>query len=77
MIKAGESVTGLSSEMEEVAAMVGRAREKSDDAQARAAALLQLAGGADGRSLGADRDDPRIEARLQYLRGASPPQLPE
>ncbi len=69
--RAGENVTGLSSGMEDVAAMVERAQEKAREAQARAAALMQLAG-SDASASNVRVDEARIEARLRALKdGAS------
>jgi phage shock protein A len=69
--RAGENVTGLSSGMEDVAAMVERAQEKAREAQARAAALMQLAG-SDASASNVRVDEARIEARLSALKdGAS------
>lgn len=66
-IRAGESVIGISDEMETVARDLERARDASRDAEARAAALAALA------ARGFDRDDEgtdaRIESRLIALKG--------
>ena len=66
--RAGENVTGLSSGMEEVAAMVERAQEKAREAQARAAALMQLAGSDTVSGADAQIDEARIDARLKALK---------
>ncbi len=69
-VRAGEHVTGLSEEMSEIAQMVERARDRSRDVQARAAALAELS--ADALPLAAQRSDAaRIEARLDALKGGS------
>jgi phage shock protein A len=70
---AGAHAAGLSSGMEDVAVMVGRAHEKARDAQARAAALLALAQ-ADDQPLGEAGliDAARVEARLSALMNAPP-----
>ena len=74
--RAGETVTGLSSDMEDVANMVERARDKAMEAQARAAALMQLAGNA-GTGAAFVVDEPAIQARLTALKNASPARLTE
>jgi phage shock protein A len=67
---AGENVTGLSSGMEDVAAMVERAQEKARDAQARAAALMQLSDARATTDGGVGIDEARLDARLAALRNA-------
>ncbi len=74
-IRAGETVTGLSDEMSVVAGMVERARSRARDAQARSAALAQLA--RDERLDGEfPLDAAGIEARLAAIK-ASQLALPE
>ena len=58
-VKAGEALTGLSGDMQDVGPMVERARAKLYDLQARASAVGELAeraSAADTQSLGADED---------------------
>jgi hypothetical protein len=66
--EAGENVTGLSSGMEEVAAMVERAQEKAREAQARAAALMQLSDARATTDGGAGVDAAGIDARLVAIK---------
>jgi phage shock protein A len=70
--RAGETVTGISTDMDDVVRMVERARERSVEAQARAAALMELAGTQ-------TVDEAAIEARLIALKSsqATPPRLTE
>jgi len=68
-VRAGEHVTGLTDEMSEIVQMVERARDKSRDVQARAAALAELADSSPAAAF--ERSDAaRIEARLTMLKGA-------
>jgi len=68
-VRAGEHVTGLSDEMSEIAGMVERARDRSRDVQARAAALAELSDSSAGAAL--ERSDAaRIDARLAMLKGS-------
>jgi phage shock protein A len=69
--QAGENATGLSSGMEDVAAMVERAQEKARDAQARAAALMQLSDARATTDVGSRRDVDSIDARLLALKEAA------
>jgi phage shock protein A len=62
-VRAGSSVTGLSNETAEVAQLVERARERSRNIQARAAALAELA----GSSAAARVPDELIALRLAAL----------
>jgi phage shock protein A len=66
--QAGENVTGLSTGMEDVAAMVERAQEKAREAQARAAALMQLSDARATTDGVARVDEARIAARLAALK---------
>ena len=77
--RAGETVTGISPEMEDVVSMVDRAREKALQAQARAEALMQLAGSEASASVSSESgvDESAIAARLAALKSANPPSLPE
>ena len=70
--RAGETVTGISTDMDDVVRMVERARERSVEAQARAAALMELSGAQ-------TVDQAAIEARLAALKSAqtTPPRLTE
>ncbi len=71
--RAGEDTIGISDGTADVASMVERAQDRSREAQARAAALLELADTPGASSL---RVDPaRIEQRLAALKGETPPQL--
>jgi phage shock protein A len=73
--RAGADAAGLSEGTAGVAAAVERARETARDAQARAAALLQLeAGETLGLAPSGRAADARLEARLASLK-TSPPQL--
>jgi phage shock protein A len=70
-MRAGETIVGLSKDMHDVGQMVERARDKSRAAQARAAALAQLA---QGDSLSDDQcgvDPAHIDAELVGLRRAA------
>jgi phage shock protein A len=83
----GEAVTGLSEQMADVSLMVDRAQEKTQQMQARAAAIDQLvdsgvldqvgAGSQDDidRQLGALRSDQEVDAQLEVLKQqmAAPP----
>ena len=71
--RAGESVAGLGDDMAEVARGVERARDASRDAQARAAAVTELAN-APSAEFGIDAT--RIDARLAALKAHRPPELP-
>ena len=73
-VRAGESVTGLSEHMADVARMVERARDKSRDVQARAAALTELAGTTNPGSSG-NAEAARIDARLAALKTETLPEL--
>jgi len=73
-MRAGENVTGLSAEVNEVARMVERARDKSRDVQARAAALTELAG-ISGGDPAAGANAARIESRLAALKAENRVQL--
>jgi phage shock protein A len=75
--RAGATVTGISSDMEDVVRMVEQARDKSAEAQARAAALVQLAGTGVDSAAAADVDAATIDARLAALKSAAPPSLTE
>jgi phage shock protein A len=76
--QAGENVTGLSSGMEDVAKMVERAQEKAREAQARAAALMQLSDARASTGDGVGVDEARIDARLAAMKsGESAPRLSE
>src|SRR5918911_1750113 len=78
--KIGEAVTGLSEQMADVSMMVDRAQEKTQQMQARAAAIDQLvdtgvldqigAGGQDDidRQLTAGTQDAAVEAQLQAMK---------
>jgi len=66
--RAGENVVGISDDMFAAAQSIERARSASRDAQARAAALTELAGG----DFDVERpSDTLIESRLAALKGAS------
>jgi len=65
-VRAGSSVTGLSNDTAEMAQLVERARERSRNIQARAAALAELAGTA-----GTTIPDELITQRLASLKGTS------
>ncbi len=71
--RAGEHVLGLSDDMAAVARKVERARDASRAAQARAAALTELAAGGIDRS--ALDDSALIDARLAALKGETPLRL--
>ncbi|MBD5656352.1 MAG: PspA/IM30 family protein [Candidatus Eremiobacteraeota bacterium] len=74
--RAGESVAGLSDDTAEIARIVERARDASRDAQARAAALVELSGTNDV-STSVRSDDARVQARLAALKAEVRPQLHE
>jgi phage shock protein A len=71
--RAGEAVIGLSNEMDEVARMVERARDKSLKVQARAEAIAELASdsGSDATRAAAAQDS-WVEAQLAALKSAAP-----
>jgi len=74
--RAGAHAAGLSSGMEDVAAMVERAHAKARDAQARAAALVALAQADDPPLAEGGRiDEASIETRLAALKVARPKPL--
>jgi len=74
--RAGTHAVGLSSGMEDVAAMVERAHDKARDAQARAAALVAFAQADDAPLAEGERiDEARLEARLAALKVAGPKPL--
>jgi phage shock protein A len=75
-VRAGESVSGLSDEMADVARIVEHARDASRDAQARAAALVELSG-VSASTTSVRVDDARIVARLAALKAEIRPQLQE
>jgi phage shock protein A len=68
-VRAGLSVAGLSHETAEVAQLVERARERSRNIQARAAAVAELAGSSSSRGVA----DEVIARRLATLKGAIGP----
>jgi hypothetical protein len=64
--------------MEDVAKMVERAQEKAREAQARAAALMQLSDARASTGDGVGVDEARIDARLAAMKsGESAPRLSE
>lgn len=63
--RAGESVTGLSVDMHDVALTLDRVRERARDAQARAAAMSELASGTERTSAAAMAS---LDARLAELK---------
>ncbi len=69
--RAGEAVTGLSNDMDEVSRMVERARETALQAQARAQAVSELAASAERPSAAIETS--WVDAELNALRGASAP----
>ena len=73
-VRAGANVTGLSEEMSDVARMVERARDKSRDVAARAAALTELAGTSNS-GVSSSAESARIDARLAALKAESRVQL--
>ncbi len=70
--RAGEAITGLRDDVDEVGPMIERAENAARDAQARAAALVELTGA--GSPVAAH--DARIDARLRALREALPDGTP-
>ncbi len=71
--RAGEAVTGLSNDMDEVARMVERARETSLQVQARAQAIAELAAGAGDGGRAASVEAAWVQSQLAAL-GAPPAQ---